>query len=154
MTFSPFGEEVDCTPIGMYCNKERSVTEISSAEISVTLIGNKIHMRYETYEQKQARLKKEYEEFLQGKWHYQCSFKLNCEYCGREFYSKNRRRKYCCYRCVNDNYIQKRKERKQLEKNRVCMICNKPFVAKKKDAIYCSNACKQKAYRLKKKGCY
>lgn len=45
-------------------------------------------MRYETYEQKQARLKKEYEEFLQGKWHYQCSFKLNCEYCGREFYSK------------------------------------------------------------------
>ena len=64
MTFSPFGEEVDCTPIGMYCNKERSVTEISSAEISVTLIGNKIHMRYETYEQKQARLKKEYEEFI------------------------------------------------------------------------------------------
>lgn len=57
-------------------------------------------------------------------------------------------------RCVNDNYIQKRKERKQLEKNRVCVICNKPFVAKKKDAIYCSNACKQKAYRLKKKGCY
>lgn len=108
-------------------------------------------MRYETYEQEQVRLKKEYEEFLQGKWHYQCSFKLNCEYCGREFYSKNRRRKYCCYRCVNDNYIQKRKERKQLEKNRVCVICNKPFVAKKKDAMYCSNACKQKAYRLKKK---
>ena len=151
MTFSPFGEEVDCTPIGVYCNKERSVTEISSAEISVTLISNKIHMRYETYEQEQARLKNEYEEFLQGKWHYQYSFKLNCEYCGREFYSKNRRRKYCCYRCVNDNYIQKRKERKQLEKNRVCVICNKHFVAKKKDAMYCSNACKQKAYRLKKK---
>ena len=31
---------------------------------------------------------------------------------------------------------QLRKERKQLEKNRVCVICNKPFVAKKKDAMY------------------
>lgn len=63
MTFSPFGEEVDCTPIGVYCNKERSVTEISSAEISVTLISNKIHMRYETYEQEQARLKKNMKNF-------------------------------------------------------------------------------------------
>lgn len=108
-------------------------------------------MKYETYEQEQQRLKKEYEDFLSGKWHYQYAFKLACAYCGKEFYSKNRRQKYCCYRCVNDNYIQKRRERKQLEKNRVCIICNKPFIAKKKDALYCSNACKQKAYRTNKK---
>jgi len=103
-------------------------------------------MKYETYEQEQQRLKKEYEDFLAGKWHYQYAFKLTCAYCGKEFYSKNRKQKYCCYRCVNDNYIQKRRERKQLEKNRVCIICNKPFIAKKKDALYCS-----KAYRTNKK---
>lgn len=55
-------------------------------------------MKYETYEQEQQRLKKEYEDFLAGKWHYQYAFKLTCAYCGKEFYSKNRKQKYCCYR--------------------------------------------------------
>lgn len=102
------------------------------------------------YEERQAWLKKEYEDFLNGKWQYQYVFKLKCAYCGQEFYSKNRRQKYCCYRCVNDNYIQKRRERKALEKEKICSICGKQFTAKKKDAMYCSNACKQKAYRRKK----
>lgn len=104
----------------------------------------------ETWEQNQQRLKKEYEEFIAGKWYYQHSYKLTCHHCGSIFYSVSKRAKYCCYRCSNDNYIAKRKERKALEKQKVCVVCNKPFVAKKKDAMYCSNACKQKAYRHRK----
>ena len=106
-------------------------------------------VRSETWEQRQQRLKKEYEEYLSGKWHYQYAFKITCSYCGSDFYASNRMQKYCCYRCTNDAYIKRRKERKALEKQKVCVMCGKDFEAKKKDAVYCSNACKQKAYRQK-----
>lgn len=47
--------------------------------------------------------------------------------------------------------MKRRKERKALEKQKVCVICKKQFTAKKKkDAMYCCKACKQKAYREKK----
>lgn len=46
--------------------------------------------------------------------------------------------------------MKKRKERKALEKQKVCVVCKKRFTAKKKDAMYCSDACKQKAYRERK----
>lgn len=46
--------------------------------------------------------------------------------------------------------MKRRKERKVLEKQKVCVICKKQFTAKKKDAMYCCKACKQKAYREKK----
>lgn len=109
-------------------------------------------VRSETWEQRQQRLKKEYEEYLSGKWYYQYAFKITCSYCSNDFYASNRMQKYCCYRCTNDAYIKRRKERKALERQKICVMCGKDFEAKRKDSIYCSNACKQKAYR--KKNCY
>ena len=46
--------------------------------------------------------------------------------------------------------MKRRKERKALEKQNICVMCRKQFTAKKRDAMYCCNACKQKAYREKK----
>lgn len=113
--------------------------------------GDKQMVGNETWEDRQLRLKKEYEEYISGKRYFQYAFKLICAYCGEEFYCKNRMQKYCCYRCVNDNYIQKRRERKALEKQKICSMCNKKYTAKKKDSLYCSDACKQKAYRIRKR---
>lgn len=46
--------------------------------------------------------------------------------------------------------MKRRRERKALEKQKVCAVCKKQFTAKKKDAMYCSDACKQRAYRERK----
>lgn len=56
----------------------------------------------------------------------------------------------CSQRCQNDAYLKRRKQRKALEKEKICSICGKQFTAKKRDAMYCSDACKQKAYRQRK----
>lgn len=73
-----------------------------------------------------------------------------CAFCGDSFKSSSQNAKYCSQRCQNDAYMQRRKERKALEKQKICVICKKQFTAKKKDAMYCSGACKQKAYRERK----
>ncbi len=73
-----------------------------------------------------------------------------CAFCGDSFKSSNPKAKYCSQRCQNDAYMQRRRERKALEKEKICTICGKQFTAKKKDALYCSDACKQKAYRKRK----
>lgn len=101
-------------------------------------------------EEKQRRLKKEYEDYISGKSFYQWAYKHTCAFCGDTFYSKNSRGKYCSQRCINDAYLARRKERKALEKQKVCEVCGKSYTAKKKDSKYCSDACKQKAYRMKK----
>lgn len=107
---------------------------------------------YEKYvdKEKQEKLKKEYEDYISGKYFYQLVYKHTCAFCGDIFYSRNVREKYCSQRCINDEYIARRKERKALEKQKVCEVCGKHYTAKKKDSKYCSNACKQKAYRMKK----
>lgn len=73
-----------------------------------------------------------------------------CAFCGDSFKSSSIKAKYCSARCRNDAYMQRRKERKLSEREKVCAICKKPFTAKKKDGKYCSAACKQKAYRERK----
>ena len=74
-----------------------------------------------------------------------------CAFCGDAFKSSSSKAKYCSQRCQNDAYIQRRRERKALEKQKICVVCGKQFTANKKDAMYCSDACKQKAYRDRKK---
>lgn len=74
-----------------------------------------------------------------------------CTFCGDTFKSSSPKAKYCSRRCQNDAYIQRRRERKALEKQKICVVCDKQFTANKKDALYCSDACKQKAYRDRKK---
>jgi predicted nucleic acid-binding Zn ribbon protein len=79
-----------------------------------------------------------------------------CAYCGDMFKGVRADAKYCSYRCVNDAYIERRRERARLRRAnaKACAVCGSPveqasgFV---KIRRYCSNACKQKAYRKRKK---
>jgi len=86
-------------------------------------------------------LKKMYNEDPQG------IYKINCVVCNKEFYCKRPEGKYCSYRCRNDAYIQNRRLRKQIEKQKSCVVCGVSFLAKRKDSLYCSAKCKQQIYR-------
>lgn len=47
-------------------------------------------------------------------------------------------------------YLTRRKEKKNIERDKICPMCGIRFHAKRKDSLYCSPACKQKAYRQNK----
>ena len=73
-----------------------------------------------TWEEKQAPLKK------------YGAYRLECWHCGREFYARYPLARYCTYRCVNDAYQKRRKERKEeIRGNRVRLFCQKKFSVKK-----------------------
>lgn len=59
----------------------------------------------------------------------------------------NMRHDFCSYRCHNDYYMERRRQRLKLARNKVCQGCEKDFQAARIDSKYCSHACKQKAYR-------
>lgn len=67
-----------------------------------------------------------------------------CVVCGRFVTG---RKKYCSQRCVNDAYMERRRQRHAASLLKRCAVCGKPFTAKRADAMYCSPACKQTAYR-------
>lgn len=67
-----------------------------------------------------------------------------CVVCGRLVTG---RKKYCSQRCVNDAYMERRRQRHAASLRKTCAVCGKPFTAKRTDAMYCSPACKQAAYR-------
>lgn len=67
-----------------------------------------------------------------------------CPVCGRIVTG---RKKYCSQRCVNDAYMERRRQRHAASLRKTCAVCGKPFTAKRADAMYCSPACKQTAYR-------
>lgn len=67
-----------------------------------------------------------------------------CPVCGRIVTGK---KKYCSQRCINDAYMERRRQRHEAQLQKVCAVCGKPFTAKRVDAEYCSPACKQAAYR-------
>ena len=67
-----------------------------------------------------------------------------CTVCGRIVTG---RKKYCSYRCRNDAYLERRRQRHAASLRKTCAVCGKPFTAKRMDAMYCSPACKQTAYR-------
>lgn len=74
-------------------------------------------------------------------------YKKECEYCGETFYAFYPLRKYCSYRCKNDAYIERRKERKKKARKKTCEYCGKEFQAGRVDAKYCSSKCRVYAWR-------
>ena len=100
------------------------------------------------YEEEQKFLKEQYDEYMNN-------YKKYCVICNKEFYCRRPEGKYCSYRCRNDAYIQNRRLRKQIEKQRICVVCGVSFIAKRKDTLYCSAKCKQQRYRerVTDKGC-
>jgi|GEM_PF-2328456 len=92
------------------------------------------------YEEEQKFLKEQYEKYADN-------YKRYCVVCNKEFYCRRPEGKYCSYRCCNDAYIQNRRLRKQIEKQKTCVVCGVSFQAKRKDTLYCSAKCKQKKYR-------
>ena len=77
-----------------------------------------------------------------------------CAYCGREFYQekyKGAADKYCSERCRNDAYMERRRVRSELARQKVCEVCGTLFDASRADSKYCSPACKQAAYRGRRK---
>ena len=116
------------------------------------ILYDKDHSRYDVWDtpERQAKLKAEYEKQQKGETCYSGILKVYCAYCWGTFYTRNSKRKYCSYRCVNDAYMERRKERKQAERRKICRVCGKHFTGKSKATIYCSDACKQKAYRQRR----
>lgn len=53
--------------------------------------------------------------------------KIICDFCGKVFYARSSKAKYCSYRCTNDAYIARQKQRKELEREKICPVCGKPF---------------------------
>jgi len=59
---------------------------------------------------------------------------------------------YCSYRCINDAYIKRRKERNlQARSNLVCEYCKKVFNGTRKDTKFCSGKCRVADFRIMKK---
>jgi len=67
-----------------------------------------------------------------------------CVFCGRYVTG---RKSYCSQRCINDAYMERRRQRHDATLQKVCAVCGNTFTAKRTDARYCSHACKQSAYR-------
>lgn len=78
------------------------------------------------------------------------AYKKKCVVCGTEFYAERPEAKYCSGGCSTNAYLTRRKEKKNIERDKICPMCGIGFHAKRKDSLYCSPACKQKAYRQNK----
>ncbi len=79
-----------------------------------------------------------------------------CAHCG-DIFKGIASARYCSYRCVNDAYIVRRRERVRLRRANanICAVCGDSVTqapGSVKIKRYCSNACKQKAYR-QRAGC-
>lgn len=71
----------------------------------------------------------------------------HCWHCGQQFSAKYPLAKWCSYRCCNDAYVERRRERRRIARQKTCAECGVDFEASRKDAKYCTLKCKQKAYR-------
>jgi hypothetical protein len=60
-------------------------------------------------------------------------------------------RVFCCYRCEYTYHNQRRSQRDEHLRHKVCEVCSKEFTARRAHTKTCSAACKQKAYRQRKK---
>ena len=83
------------------------------------------------------------------------AYHKTCALCSDNFMTLSYTGKYCSQRCINDAYIQRRRER-HLATNHTkaltCTVCDtKLQQGSGKAKAYCSNACKQKAYRTRKR---
>ncbi len=107
--------------------------------------------RWKHYSEQQELLKEWYEKEAPERqykhWTEYRTHKLICEHCGSEFYCRNYLAEYCSNRCRNDANVARRKQRKQVEREKICSICGIPFIAARRDAVFCSAKCRQKNYR-------
>lgn len=67
-------------------------------------------------------------------------YKKVCEYCKKEFTSRNITQKFCCSECRELYHKEEKKEYKK-----VCEYCGKEFIAHSNKAKYCSVKCKSNA---------
>lgn len=72
---------------------------------------------------------------------------LKCWRCGGRFDALHPLARYCSYRCTNDAYIDRRRERRKQARVKTCGECATPFTAPRSDAKFCSPKCRQAAYR-------
>lgn len=79
------------------------------------------------------------------------NYRKQCMFCGEVFYAKSPKRKYCSYRCTNDAYITRRRERNKLKRRKVCLFCKTPFTAKSLKARFCSPKCRVAHFRKRKR---
>jgi hypothetical protein len=105
-----------------------------------------------SWEEEQAKLKKNYEHTLSWNGAPYVYYKHECWHCKREFYSRSDRSRYCCYRCTNDAFIKRLKEEKERIRNhRICLYCNKEFSSKRAHTKYCSESHRVLACHVRKK---
>lgn len=73
--------------------------------------------------------------------------KLNCEYCGREFETESRRKKYCTMACR----IKANNEKKTKTEEKKCKHCGRSFVPDKYHREYCGALCLERAASERRK---
>lgn len=84
-----------------------------------------------------------------------------CQHCGKSLdeipargifrVKRGAAMKYCSYRCINDSFIKRRKERNaQQRKNISCKNCETKFDGSRKDAKFCSSKCRVYYFRKNK----
>jgi hypothetical protein len=79
-------------------------------------------------------------------------YDFTCKYCGKEFESTNKKRKFCCVKC----YRKWHTENDRVRYKKTCPICNKEFETIHPQAICCSIECSKKRRKiliLKEKKC-
>ena len=108
----------------------------------------------------QARLKKDYDEYMEAYKKYKsyffhpdnmCVYKYSCAHCKKTFYATYHGTAYCSRRCRLDASAIRKQERRlkirEIAQHKVCPVCGIEYQATRKDGVYCSSKCKQKAYR-------
>lgn len=70
-----------------------------------------------------------------------------CEMCGKRFLRRTIYSRCCGARCITDDYLAKRTERRKAARQKQCKRCDKDFLGTRSDAEYCESACRQAAYR-------
>ncbi len=78
-----------------------------------------------------------------------------CAYCERPMIYllslESLRRTLCSDTCKEAFRNQTRRDRRAVEREKVCEVCGQGFTATRKDAKTCSGKCKQVAYRRRKR---
>ena len=70
---------------------------------------------------------------------------MKCEFCGIEFTSDNKRRKYCSVKCRRA--AERARKKHPSEDRTTCLICGKEFVRRNGTERYCSPACREEMNR-------
>lgn len=70
---------------------------------------------------------------------------MKCEFCGIEFTTDNKRRKYCSVKCRRA--AERARKQNPSEDRATCLICGKSFVRRKGTERYCSMDCRTEMNR-------